>query len=67
MLYFEAECPQATVRGAVYERTYRGQWFNPRTGKWSDAGSLASDSLCEIKLPPLPPGEDWGLKLVLEE
>ena len=67
MLYFEAECPQATVRGALYERTYRGQWFNPRTGKWSDAGSLASDSLCEIKVPPLPSGEDWGLKVVLEE
>ena len=66
MLYFEAECPPAVVRGALYERDYRARWFNPRTGEWIDAGSLGSGPLCEIKLPPFPADGDWALKLVLE-
>jgi len=65
MLYFEADCPRARVRGTLYERTYRGQWFNPRTGGWIDAGGLGSSSGCEINLPPFPSDEDWALKLVL--
>ena len=68
MLYFEADCPQATVRGALFERTYTALWFNPRTGEWTEAGDLTSNPRCEIALPPLPSSEDdWGLKLVLEK
>lgn len=67
MLYFEADCPaQAQVRGALFQAKYRAQWFDPRTGQWSDAGVLSSNDLSEIALPPLPSTDDWALKLVLE-
>jgi hypothetical protein len=65
LIYFEATCPQATLRGALYERQYRAQWFDPRTGAWQPAGVLSSTPLCEIALPPTPDGLDWALKLVL--
>lgn len=66
MLYFEADCPQAQVRGALYRGRYRAQWFDPRTGEWLEAGVLTADDLCEIALPPFPGPGDWGLKLVLQ-
>ncbi len=66
MLYFEAGCIQAQLRGAIYRGRYRAQWFNPRNGEWSDAGILVANDLCEILLPPFPSTEDWALKLVLD-
>jgi hypothetical protein len=68
LCYFEKDCPQPTVRGAVAHRTYRAQWFNPRTGSWRDAGSgrLVADMIGRIALPPLPADHDWGLRLTLE-
>ena len=66
MLYFEADCPPATVRGALADRTYRAQWFDPRTGTWIDGGALVADQRCDIALPPFPSDGDWGLKLVLQ-
>jgi len=77
MLYFEAGCPQAgcpqagcpqaAVRGALPDRAYRAQWFNPRTGEWSDAGQWAANQRSYIDLPACPSTQDWGLKLVLAE
>ena len=64
-LYFEADCPQATVRGALADRTYRAQWFDPRTGEWIDAGTLTADQRCHVALPAFPSEGDWGLKLTL--
>jgi len=66
-LYFEADCPRGTVRGARYERAYRATWFDPRTGAWINAGVLMSSPLCEIALPPFPSEGDWALKLALTE
>lgn len=67
MLYFEADCLQATVRGAKADQTYRAQWFDPRNGEWIDADQLTSNAECHISLPPFPSSKDWGLKLVLGE
>ncbi len=66
MLYFEAGCAPVRLRGAAYRGPYRAQWFDPREGTWSEAGTLVADDLCEVALPGLPSGEDWGLKLVRE-
>jgi hypothetical protein len=65
MVYFEADCPQAALRSALPDRAYQGQWFDPRTGKWSDAGQLSADQRSYIDLPVCPSHEDWALKLVL--
>ena len=65
MLYFEADCPQASVRSALPKRTYQAQWFDPRTGEWYDAGHLTADQRSYIALPPCPSAKDWGLKLAL--
>jgi hypothetical protein len=67
MLYFEVGCPQAAVRSALPDRTYRAAWFDPRTGEWSDAGQWAADQRSYIALPACPSGEDWGLKLLVTD
>jgi hypothetical protein len=66
LLYFEADCPQATVRGALADGAYQAQWFDPRTGAWIDAGTLNADQRCYIALPAFPDEGDWGMKLKLE-
>ena len=47
---------------------YRAQWFDPREGTWIDASDhkLATSVIGTTVLPPLPDGQDWGLKLVYE-
>jgi hypothetical protein len=69
LAYFEkgATAP-ALIRGAKPEGSYRARWFDPRTGRWSDAGTgtLRADEIGEIALPPFPSGEDWALQLVAE-
>jgi hypothetical protein len=63
MIYFEADCPRAQVRGAAYGGYYRATWFDPRSGDWIDAGVLIANDTCEIALPSLPSESDWALKL----
>jgi hypothetical protein len=65
LVYFEAGCPKSLIRGAKPVAIYRAQWFDPRTGKWSDvgAGQLKSDAIGEIQIPQFPSDLDWGLKL----
>jgi hypothetical protein len=67
MLYFEADCPPARVRGAQADQTYLARWFDPRTGGWTDAGLLIADPTGYVTLPPFPSDGDWGLKLTLSE
>jgi len=64
MLYFEAECPRAQLRGAHYMRPYQGDWFDPREGTWTPAGVLMSDANGHVDLPPCPTSADWALRLV---
>lgn len=68
MAFFEPGCPQSQIRGARLNAVYRADWFDPRSGRWIpvNGGRLASSKIGIIKLPPLPEGKDWGLKLVYE-
>ena len=69
LLYFERECPQATVRGALPQRAYQADWFDPRCGSWQPAGGglLRADAVGRIELPPFPTADDWALRLVLAQ
>jgi len=72
LLYFEKDCPRATLSGASGSRKYQARWFDPRTGDWIDAGVLSADSAGTIVLPNFPDkstrsSTDWGLKLALRD
>ncbi len=69
LAYFEKGCPSASVvRGALPNRAYEAEWFNPRTGEWSTVGDgrLETNIWGQITLPDFPTDEDWGLKLTLQ-
>ncbi|MFC1715501.1 DUF4038 domain-containing protein [Candidatus Poribacteria bacterium] len=68
LLYFEQGCDRVTVSNMKPETEYRGQWFNPRTGEWTDSGLLKTDGRGTIQLPSFPGTQgksttDWALKL----
>lgn len=72
LAYFEQGCPRAELSGAVAGGKHNARWFNPRTGKWTAAGTgvLIADAAGKITLPTFPGGStrskaDWGLSLVL--
>ncbi len=70
LAYYEKDCPNGTIRGALPLRSYQAHWFNPREGKWipvEPGGTLISDRWGRIAIPKLPTQNDWGLKLVLPE
>ncbi|WP_026462905.1 DUF4038 domain-containing protein [Adhaeribacter aquaticus] len=66
LAYFEPGCPKAEIRGAKLNSVYQAQWFDPRNGTWTNVGEgkLTSSKIGVIRLPELPQGLDWGLKLV---
>ncbi|MHC4113286.1 MAG: apiosidase-like domain-containing protein [Planctomycetota bacterium] len=68
LLYFEKDCPAATLSGARPKARYGTRWFNPRTGKWLDKKVLVAEAEGNITLPHFPgdlaqSNTDWGLKL----
>lgn len=77
LLYFEKDSPKATLSGALPNRRYVAQWFNPRTGEWSHVktsgtltGTLRSEAAGNFALPDFPAGSstsqnDWAMKLVV--
>jgi hypothetical protein len=70
LLYFEKDCPAARLSGTEANRKYEAKWFDPRTGRWIDAGVLEADGGGAVTLPRFPGGTsmshiDWGLKLRL--
>lgn len=72
LLYFEKDCPKASLAGAMRTSVYKALWFNPRSGNWIDAGDLIADSQGRINLPNFPDsstrsGIDWALKLTLRD
>jgi hypothetical protein len=72
LLYFEKDCPQASLSGALPRSKYKALWFNPRTGDWMGASVLGADSAGKITLPKFPDkstrsNTDWGLKLTLRD
>ena len=69
LAYFEKGCPREQVRGARLNSDYRAQWFDPRNGTWLDlpGGTVRSNEIGIIELPPVPDDNDWGLKLVFKK
>jgi hypothetical protein len=70
LLYFEKDCPQATLSGANGNGRYEATWFNPRTGEWMKVATSEADANGTLCLPAFPDGEtksriDWALKLSL--
>lgn len=70
LLYFEQDCPQATLSGLPAGRTYQIDWYDPREGRWLEKSratvTVAADGA--VSLPPFPGGKaksdtDWALKL----
>src|SRR5205085_50737 len=72
LLYFEKDCPHATVSGAKPEAEYTARWFNPRNGQWIVADApVVTDATGRIDLPPFPnritkSDADWALKLTFK-
>jgi len=69
MLYFEKDCPRATLSGARPSATYSARWFDPRMGEWKNAGEVTADASGKIALPAFPDGAekstaDWALLLM---
>jgi hypothetical protein len=66
MAYFEKDSNASLIRGLRPSSNYRAQWFDPRNGTWSDAGSgwLQSNSTAVINLPAFPSENDFGLRLI---
>jgi hypothetical protein len=72
LLYFERDCPQATLYGAEPDARYRATWFDPRTGQWGDPATLEAGGAGNIDLSSFPDGTtrsavDWALKLTASE
>jgi hypothetical protein len=65
LLYFEADTPPASLRSALPDHTYQALWFDPRTGQWSDAGTVTANQQTYVALPAKPTDDDWALKLTL--
>ncbi len=66
LAYFERGCPKSKIRGARPMSLYKAQWFDPRSGTFSDAAGvpLASNNIGEVQVPTFPGDNDWGFKLV---
>lgn len=70
MVYFERGCPVATISGAIKQRNYRAQWFEPKTGQTIRQTRVVADRDGKIQLTAFPDNTgtstaDWALKLVL--
>ncbi len=69
VIFFEEESDQAIISGLNNEKSYNGQWYNPRNGIYTAAGSFnAAEG--SIQLPGFPGGlfktkelEEWVMKL----
>jgi hypothetical protein len=65
-VYFQKRAAHPDLSGALPNTAYKAQWFDPRTGAWSNAGNgtLKSDSQGRIVLPAFPTADDdWALSL----
>jgi hypothetical protein len=62
-------CPKSQVRGAKLNSLYRAEWYNPRNGTWTEAGTgkLNANNIGTIFLPKIPSNEDWDLRLMYIE
>lgn len=68
LVYFEKDCPQTVIRGAIPYAAYLARWFDPERGRWfsADPARVEADMIGRIKVPPYPSsGKDWGFALTL--
>ena len=68
LLYFEKDCPKATLSDTKPGANYEIQWFDTSEGKWVKTERVASDQEGKIKMPEFPFGsniseKDWAVKL----
>jgi len=67
--YFENRAKQPLTSGWKPNTHYHFTWFDPRTGKWSQAVELVTDDRGVIQLPVFPGNEavastDWAAKIL---
>jgi hypothetical protein len=72
LLYFEKDCPEATLSGTKPGADYEIQWFDTSEGKWVKTERVASDQEGIIKMPEFPFGsnnseKDWAVKLTVAD
>ncbi len=72
LIYFEKEAQHQKVKNLKKNAAYEAQWFNPRTGEWSDAENdiIQTNNAGELTFPNFPGGKetamvDWVGKLLL--
>ena len=64
--YFQKGAAHPDLSGALPNTAYKAQWFDPRTGAWSNAGNgtITSDAQGRIAIPAFPTSDDdWALNL----
>jgi hypothetical protein len=61
LIYFPTQGTRSVQLSALSGQSFRAVWFEPRTGKRSDAGSVQTCDFMEWT--PLDGGEDWVLVL----
>lgn len=54
-----------TVRSLIHDATYTLSWFDPRSGEWSNGGSVTAGQEGRTLLLEPPTQEDWALSLQL--
>jgi hypothetical protein len=70
LAYFEKGCPnRSQIRSALPHASYQADWFDPRSGHWSQAGPgrLQANVWGWLTVPDFPSEADWGLRLTLDE
>ena len=65
LVYLEAGTPRTQVIGLPVNTVYKGVWFDPRTGEWSNVWNAETGDDGCLQLPDKPTGSDWALKLTL--
>ena len=71
LLYFEQDAVTPQAQGLASGARYRWTWFDPRTGRWSEAIAVSAGADGRLAAPPFPGGgrraeRDWAAKMVLE-
>ncbi len=58
LLYFEHQAVRPRLGGFPAGLRYRWKWFDPRNGRWSDAGEIVADASGYLETPRFPEGVD---------
>lgn len=63
LVYFEKDAPmEAKLRGVVNGGRYRTRLFDPRTGRWGEAGDVLTVPRSSVlTLPERPDARDWAM------